>query len=208
MHPAKSSATWFSRRSAGVFCMACGLLISGCDWLSDAPVDRSSTVATKPPTSAGVRASRRAFDGAPPVIPHEALGADCTICHTNSGREVPTLGWAPANPHAGTDYVGAVSNCRQCHVFSRADSVFKASNFAGLPQTVHQSSSAFPGGPPGVPHTLLLRENCQACHAGPAARPEIVCSHPERENCRQCHLPIAGSQFTKAEPFLARASAP
>ena len=38
-----------------------------------------------------------------------------------------------------------------------------------------------------MPHSLQNRENCLACHAGPAAPIEIKVSHPERSNCRQCH---------------------
>jgi hypothetical protein len=34
-----------------------------------------------------------------------------------------------------------------------------------------------------------MRENCNSCHADPASRPEIRCSHPLRANCRQCHVP-------------------
>jgi cytochrome c-type protein NapB len=35
-----------------------------------------------------------------------------------------------------------------------------------------------------------MRENCAACHTGPAAREEIRTSHPERTRCRQCHVPV------------------
>jgi cytochrome c-type protein NapB len=41
-----------------------------------------------------------------------------------------------------------------------------------------------------------MRENCAACHAGPAAREEIRTSHPERTRCRQCHVEVtARSEF-------------
>ncbi len=42
--------------------------------------------------------------------------------------------------------------------------------------------------PPVIPHQLLMRENCAACHTGPAAREEIRCTHPERVRCAQCHV--------------------
>ena len=45
--------------------------------------------------------------------------------------------------------------------------------------------------PPTIPHKTFMRENCVACHAGPAAREEIRTSHPERRRCRQCHVPVA-----------------
>jgi cytochrome c-type protein NapB len=44
-----------------------------------------------------------------------------------------------------------------------------------------------PGGPPPIPHGLQMRENCLACHAGPAAVAEIRTPHPTLVNCRQCH---------------------
>ena len=44
-----------------------------------------------------------------------------------------------------------------------------------------------------IPHPLQLRENCLACHGGPAARAELRTTHPERVRCRQCHVPdVAG----------------
>ena len=33
-----------------------------------------------------------------------------------------------------------------------------------------------------------MRENCLACHTGPAVRQEIATTHPERSRCRQCHV--------------------
>ena len=46
---------------------------------------------------------------------------------------------------------------------------------------------------PSIPHPLEGRENCLACHTGPAAREEIRTSHPERERCQQCHVPSTTS---------------
>ena len=43
-------------------------------------------------TSADLRADRRAYDGAPPVIPHENFGMECTSCHDLAGLEVPSCG--------------------------------------------------------------------------------------------------------------------
>lgn len=147
-------------------------------------------------TATPVRAERRAFDGAPPVIPHAPLGASCTACHTLSGREVAGHGFAPANPHDGTKAAGRTANCRQCHLFIRETTTFVESEFAGLPQAIRLGDRLYPGAPPVIPHPLQLRENCQACHAGPSARPEIRCTHPERLNCRQCHAEqLTGKEF-------------
>lgn len=145
---------------------------------------QSSVEAT--PTS--VRSARRAYDGAPPVIPHALLGSPCLDCHTATGRVLPGLGIAPASPHAPGDAAGRLANCRACHVPATTTNVLIASTFQGLPQTPRRGERGSPGGPPVVPHERFLRESCTACHAGPAARPEIVCGHPERANCVQCHV--------------------
>ena len=45
-----------------------------------------------------------------------------------------------------------------------------------------------PLAPPVMPHSAFMRENCLACHSGPAAREEIRTPHPERPRCGQCHV--------------------
>jgi cytochrome c-type protein NapB len=134
-----------------------------------------------------VRAERRAFDGAPPVIPHQPLGAPCIQCHNDVGMAVPDLGYAPPSPHKDTAREGTMQNCRQCHVFRNATHVFRDSEFAGRPQAVKKGDRLYQGAPPVMPHPALLRENCRACHDGPAAREELRCTHPERTRCIQCH---------------------
>ena len=167
-------------------CLAPGGTFIGCNREAPRP-----TTAWITPTS--VRAARRAFDGAPPVIPHKPLGAACISCHTNSGKEAPGIGFAPANPHR---VGGAMTNCRQCHLFQRGESAFVNSDFSGLPVSSKPGDRLFAGAPPTIPHRLAMRENCLACHDGPAARPEIRCTHPERVNCRQCHVsPATVAQF-------------
>jgi len=149
------------------------------------------------PASLQVRAKRRAFDGAPPVVPHESLGMACVTCHTAEGKAVPTLGVAPANPH---DFHSAsFSNCRQCHVFSQTDRLFVETNFQGIRQ--QHRPAGLTDQPPVIPHTTAMRSNCAACHTGPAARPEIVCSHPNRTNCVQCHV----AKTTKEERMVLKA---
>jgi hypothetical protein len=133
-----------------------------------------------------LRAARRAYDGAPPVIPHPALGA-CTNCHSTSARELPGVGIAPPNPHLHTPGLGAGARCEQCHVRPKTAEVFVASTFQGLRQAPRRGDRLFAHAPPVTPHHLFLREDCLACHAGPAAREEILCTHPERTRCQQCH---------------------
>jgi cytochrome c-type protein NapB len=151
-------------------------------------------------STAAVRADRRAYDGAPPTIPHDNFGADCSNCHTERGRAVSGVGFAPASPHDGTRYAAGTIRCRQCHVFHTTDEVFVASLFEGIPQDLAAGDRATPGAPPRIPHRVLMRENCAACHDGPGAREGIRTDHPERTRCRQCHVPItAVSEFT-SEP--------
>ena len=49
-----------------------------------------------------VRAKRRAYSGAPPVIPHTPFGAACAECHNARGIHVPDVGFAPPSPHETT----------------------------------------------------------------------------------------------------------
>jgi cytochrome c-type protein NapB len=147
-------------------------------------------------TPSAVRAGRRLYDGAPPVIPHPPLQIKCTACHTDTGKEAPPLGFAPANPHARTEGLAGTSYCQQCHVFRRSEAAFADNGFAGLRQRLVKSDRLYPGAPPVIPHRLLMRENCTACHSGPAARPEIHCTHPQRANCRQCHVPVVEPNAT------------
>jgi cytochrome c-type protein NapB len=139
--------------------------------------------------STGERAAGRAYDGAPPTIPHDVQIGACTSCHDEDGSAIAGVGVAPASPHGAAAATGALRRCRQCHVPEQSRDVFVASVFTGLPQGPWRGARATPGAPPSIPHTLQLRENCLSCHAGPAARTEIRTSHPERRRCRQCHVP-------------------
>lgn len=133
--------------------------------------------------------SRRAFPGAPPVIPHPLVsekgigGNDCLQCHKNGGFVPKFEAYAPVTPHP------EMLNCKQCHVPAAAVGNFKMTNWEKFdhPEIGNQ---ALIGSPPVIPHGLQMRENCLACHAGPAAPKEIRVSHPSRVNCRQCHVPV------------------
>lgn len=162
----------------------------GCHRL--APNETASDLPALTKTSSAVRAERRLYDGAPPVIPHPPLNITCIECHTDTGKPSPPLGFAPANPHAGTKGVGGLSNCQQCHVFIREHSNFQdgGNGFVGLPERFTLADRLYAGAPPVIPHRIFMRENCTSCHGGPAARPEILCEHADRANCRQCHVPV------------------
>ncbi len=141
-------------------------------------------------SSALVRAERRAYDGAPPVMAHEELGIECVECHDMQGMEVADLGFAPPSPHEETLGMSAISRCRQCHVPALTDGVFTANSFEGLRQDLRRGRRLNELAPPTIPHKSFMRENCLACHSGAAAREPIRTSHPERVRCRQCHLPV------------------
>ena len=124
-------------------------------------------------TAATVRADSRAYDGAPPTIPHTNFGIRCTQCHNDRGLDLPGVGFAPPAPHVHTDPPGAFSRCNQCHVFVEEQTVFAANDFAPLRQNMRKGKRLNPLAPPVIPHQVFLRENCNACHSGPAAREPI-----------------------------------
>jgi cytochrome c-type protein NapB len=127
------------------------------------------------------RASRRAFDGAPPVVPHPTppLGvAACLACHEKGA----TIGDKQAAKMSHPLYV----NCTQCHVevVLPGNQRLWENTFAAFRPA--PAERAFPGAPPAVPHPAWMRNDCQSCHgaAGPAP---LRTTHPERQNCLQCH---------------------
>ena len=164
--------------------LACGL---GSACVGDDPgqVPGTFLVEATPATS---RAERRLFDGAPPTLPHGPLGADCSECHGQGGISVEGLGYSPPSPHPDPSRSGAMANCVQCHVPEAAEGVFVENSFAGLRQDLRRGRRLNEFAPPVMPHRTFLRENCQACHTGPAAREEIRTDHPERIHCLQCHV--------------------
>jgi len=131
----------------------------------------------------------RAYNGAPPPIPHILLskkgigGKTCLQCHENGGFVKKFEAYAPVTPHP------ELLNCVQCHVPTNTTAQFVDNTFE-TPEPPTLKNAAMPGAPPAIPHALFMRSNCLACHAGPAAPKEIRTTHPLRINCRQCHVPI------------------
>lgn len=141
------------------------------------------------------RAGRRAYDGAPPVVPHpvDAMSsANCRVCHTE-GLVVRDI-VAPRMSHA------EMGNCTQCHVPAGGGGVpggpaawalaIAANSFEGR-ASVGRGSRAWAGAPPTIPHGTWMRENCSSCH-GPTGLAGLRTSHPERTSCVQCHVPDEG----------------
>lgn len=141
------------------------------------------------------RAALRAYDGAPPVIPHgiDTLSSgSCLSCHGKHG-DVVIGGKRPAEiSHPW------VTNCTSCHVPDdglrqltepAAERLNIENAFVGK-QSAGPGPRAYGSAPPTTPHPVWMRQNCMACH-GPGREQAIRTSHPERENCLQCHAPNA-----------------
>lgn len=136
------------------------------------------------------RTANRAFDGAPPTIPHairQDSAAECLACHAQGLR----LRGAVASPVPHDSF----TSCTQCHVVSLApmpgerlppDATFVANGFQGM-ATPFQGERWVAGlSPPVIPHRTTLREQCMSCH-GPNGRDALRSSHPDRQSCTQCH---------------------
>lgn len=163
------------------------LTFAGCQPVADTDAEAPVAITVTP---SPIRAARRAYSGAPPVIPHPPLGASCIQCHTETGQAAPPIGFAPANPHLKTPGIGKSANCRQCHLFRRTEEtdLFDRNLFVGYQPATTKGDRLYSTAPPVIPHGRFMRESCVSCHSGPAARPEICCAHSERANCHQCHV--------------------
>jgi cytochrome c-type protein NapB len=159
-----------------LFLLCAGLLlISGCASSGSSELTREQLLAE--------RAMARAYDGAPPVIPHQvaALGrTNCSGCHepgaaSNSSRIAP--------PRSHGDW----GSCQQCHVEQFVSETFVASHlepFRDEPEGTQQTAIA----PPMIPHSTQGREQCAICHMGEQAPAALRAPHEMRPNCQQCHL--------------------
>ena len=187
------------------------------DWqftLADLPratAPEKQPVATETERRAAVerRASLRAYDGAPPIIPHgiDTLSStSCLSCHSQNGNLV-IGGKRPAEiSHPW------VTNCTSCHVPAdglrqitepAAERLNVENAFVGK-RSAGSGPRAYGTAPPTTPHPVWMRQNCMACH-GPGREQAIRTSHPERANCLQCHAPNAvfdnrESYFTNPRP--------
>jgi len=131
--------------------------------------------------------SRRQYPGAPPENPHpdSAHGKklECLMCHADGGWTDLLKRMTPVTPHP--ELVG----CMQCHVSSATTELFRGTDWQSLPPPP-LGRSYLPGAPPPIPHDLQMRENCNACHVGPATVMEIRMKHQWWGNCLQCHVHV------------------
>ncbi len=136
------------------------------------------------------RAALRAYDGAPPRIPHairQDAVPECLACHDEGLRLRGLL--APQMSHH------ELTSCTQCHVVTESpvpgDTALPAdpravdNRFDGLDSPT-SGSRAWSVAPPQLPHRTFMREQCDSCH-GVNGRDSIRSSHPWRESCSQCH---------------------
>lgn len=158
------------------------------------PIDRTRRAAMEKDSLARTlvaRMNRRAYDGAPPVIPHAINYRDvesCTACHSQDSNILVAGQRVPAMSHP------YLTNCTQCHVPGSGLGFAQRSGTVGLvvknkfhgKKTPGKGSRAYPGAPPTMPHRVWMRQNCMSCH-GPGMPNAIVTSHPQRQNCLQCH---------------------
>lgn len=139
------------------------------------------------------RKTRRAFDGAPPTVPHpipQDSSAACLACH-GPGLTVKDR---TASKVSHTAY----SNCTQCHVAAGgailpgADALtgsFVENTFVGV-AAPSRGTRAWPQAPPTIPHGTLMRSDCLSCH-GLGGLFGLRTPHPDRQSCLQCHAPNA-----------------
>jgi cytochrome c-type protein NapB len=147
-----------------------------------APVERTPELQAK---AKEIRANLRAYDGAPPTIPHpidEQSAGSCLACHRDGmvveGRVARAISHPP------------YTHCTQCHVTTepRFDKPPAPDNdFVGY-RLDRKREQAWQGAPPVIPHTVWMRDRCESCH-GVAGLPGVRTTHPERGQCTQCHVP-------------------
>ncbi len=145
------------------------------------------------------RSARRAYNGAPPVIPHAVnqMSADnCMTCH-EEGLKIANRA-ANQLPHP------YLTNCMQCHVQQNSSlfesTVLAANTFEGKAAAL-EGPRAWAGAPPMIPHTTHMRDNCLACH-GTLGLEGLRTPHPWQQNCTQCHAPSAeyDQRFFSTQP--------
>ncbi len=148
------------------------------------------------------RAGRRAYDGAPPTIPHaiDQQGVPaCLACHQRGAVIAGRVARAISHP--------AYASCVQCHVVARDPrpvaerSPPPENDFRGL-ASAGPGTRAWPGAPPTMPHALWMRDRCASCH-GPAGDRGLATSHPTRLSCNQCHAPSAALEQRFPRPRAA-----
>ena len=154
------------------------------------------------------RENNRAFNGAPPTVPHptnEMSSQTCALCHLEGAKTESLRISAMSHPY--------LENCTQCHVesysgndaaiFTRVGKPLWSDNsFDGLSAPTG-GKRAFKGAPPQIPHSVWMRQNCSSCH-GVNGLHGIRATHPWRTSCEQCHVgqAMSNQELTDEPEFL------
>jgi cytochrome c-type protein NapB len=154
----------------------------------------------------------RGYPGAPPRIPHGVTAEEfrtsaCKECHQRGGYSLRFAAYVPVTPHP------ELGMCLQCHVGDESVMGFLVPGADPNTRCVqcHGPSGGRPRAeaattwttsvwppvvgptpdrrPPPIPHDLMFREDCVACHSGVGAVAEIRTLHADRADCRLCHVP-------------------
>ncbi len=162
--------------------------------LGPSVTDPVSLDGTSKAADLAARASRRAYDGAPPRIPHavrQDAAPECLACHEDGLRFRGLL----ATPMSHARY----TSCTQCHVVEEApmpggaelpaDPRAVENTFVGLASPT-AGPRAWAVAPPQIPHRTWMRERCDSCH-GVNGRDALRSTHPWRASCEQCHTASA-----------------
>lgn len=137
------------------------------------------------------RATLRAYDGAPPRIPHPIAAngpLECAACHRDGIR----IGEHVAPPMSHRE----LASCTQCHVPTEgpmpgerlAGGPSEVSTFSGMPSP-ERGPRMWPVAPPQIPHSTQMRDRCDSCHGVWADA--LRTTHPWRQSCTQCHTSSA-----------------
>ena len=155
-------------------------------------LDRQTTLAEDLDT----RAERRAYHGAPPVIPHpvrQASAGECLSCHEDGLR----IGDRRASQYPHVE----LASCTQCHAMAVPNAPFdnpadpRAVENAFVGEPAPTEGPRWTGiAPPSIPHDTFMRERCDSCH-GVNGRDALRTPHNDRQNCEQCHAPQADEQW-------------
>ena len=114
--------------------------------------------------STGERALGRAYDGAPPTIPHDSAIGACVTCHDNDGTVIDGVGIAPASPHGDDAASGAISGVANATCPRKGAMLLVASRFTGLPQGAVEGNGPRQARLRPSPHDPAAR-TVRACHA-------------------------------------------
>jgi len=142
------------------------------------------------------RAAVRAYEGAPPVIPHSIADLNvetCRACHAQGLRAGDKTSKMVSHTY--------LRNCTQCHVEAESPMLGPdtgpGNSFVGFRPSGYGGTRAGAGAPPVMPHSSFMRTNCVSCH-GEFGYDGWKPDHLSRSNCVQCHAPAA--EFEQLSP--------